>query len=204
MIYMLLWACLPKKSTSDGADAVQSVPTVEESKAPSYELVSSPQFAPEHRRPWPFTEWKTAKAYSFNRVSFGPGSTLFAYRDGEWNESITETKELSISQAQAALELNHRMGGNVNVSKCAFPRHAVVFFDAQDQPVGSVNICFECGDILVWPAYYDDETDLSFRFSMNEKTEMPIIFDYHEQTLPIWEDLLIKTVGLKAYQRAEP
>lgn len=41
-------------------------------------------------------------------------------------------------------------GGAVEVSKCAFPRHAVVFYSG-DTPVGTANVCFECGDILVWP-----------------------------------------------------
>ena len=43
--------------------------------------------------------------------------------------------------------------GEVLVSKCAFPRHGVVFFDKKDNPIASVSICFECGDILVWPEW---------------------------------------------------
>jgi hypothetical protein len=36
------------------------------------------------------------------------------------------------------------------MTKCPFPRHAVVLYD-HDVPVASVNVCFECGDILLWP-----------------------------------------------------
>ena len=205
MLFVLLWACSPKQKTTEPTattvtpETIQAVTT--DSKTEEYVLAETPQFDSKHRKDWPFSEWTTAKAYAYNMTNFGPGASLFVYREGEWNPSITEEKTLDSSQAQAALELNHRLGGKVSVSKCAFPRHAIVFFDAQEQPVGSINVCFECGDILVWPDYYGEEDDTSFRYAMSEVSEMPTIFDHHEQTLPVWEDLLITTIGLKAYTR---
>ena len=199
MFLALLWACSPKQNpSSTDTKPVQTAPV--DLETPSYLLPPTPQFAPETRSDWPFTEWKTAKAYAYNMKNFGPGASLFVYRDGEWNSSITTEIALTDSQAQAALELNHRLGGDINVSKCAFPRHAVVFFDDNKQPVGSVNVCFECGDILVWPPYYDKDEDLSFRYAQSENAELPKFIDFHEKTLPAWEDLLMKTVGLPAFE----
>lgn len=202
MFFALLWACSPKQnSSSTDTQPVRTAPV--ELETPSYILPSTPQFGPETRRKWPFTEWTTAKAYAYNMTNFGPGASLFVYREGEWNSSIVKEIALTESQAQAALELNHRLGGDVRVSKCAFPRHSVVFFDNDNQPVGSVNVCFECGDILVWPPYYNENEDLSFRYAQAENAEMPTFIDFHEKTLPVWEDLLMTTVGLPAFVRGQ-
>ena len=195
MFFALLWACSPKPNM------LPAPKTPVEAEETAYILPSTPQFAPEARRQWPFSEWKTAKAYAYNMKDFGPGASLFVYREGQWNSSIVKETVLTDSQAQAAAELNHRLGGDVRVSKCAFPRHSVVFFDKDNQPVGSVNVCFECGDILVWPPYYDENEDLSFRYTQAENAEMPKFMDFHEKTLPVWEDLLMTNVGLPAFVR---
>lgn len=113
----------------------------------------------ETAREWPFAEWSYAKAYTFNFVGYGPGQSLYIFRDGTWNESIRSTHKLSREQAQEAFDLTDRLRGEMWVSKCPFPRHAVVFFNDNDEPVGSVNVCFSCGDILVWPPYYSDDEE---------------------------------------------
>lgn len=100
---------------------------------------------------WPFTAWDRAEALTFNHVAYGPGVPLRAYDEVHgWSPKIVERRPISAEQGARAAGWVIATRGAVEVSKCAFPRHAVVFY-AGDTPVGTANICFECGDILVWP-----------------------------------------------------
>lgn len=143
----------------------------------SFELADATvQFPTRERTEWP-GEWASAKAYLFNMESgYGPGSTLFAWKDGTWHPRLEGEAALSDEMAAAALELVHRAQGELLMSKCPFPRHAVVFFDADGEPLGSVNVCFECTDILVWPPYYGDgeeaEAAEEAKFSMSRKATL--------------------------------
>lgn len=49
----------------------------------------------------------------------------------------------------AALTSPASYGGEV--SACFFPRHAVAFFDAKDELVGQIAICFECNQVEAMP-----------------------------------------------------
>ena len=111
---------------------------------------------------WSTLKYAYAKAYTYNFESFGPGAKgLFAYGPLSGKQrgtvgmhpEIRNERQLTSSEATHALALVHQTEGAARVSKCAFPRHAVVFFDVKDQPLASVNVCFECGDILVWPKW---------------------------------------------------
>jgi hypothetical protein len=152
------------------------------------------QLASANRQQWPPTEWTRARAYTYNFVPYGPGHQLRVWDESGWSDAIVQTFELTQQQAEVAAELTHRTQGDVPASKCAFPRHAVVFFDEQDQPLASVNICFECTDILVWPPYFEDESLSDSRFENaitvgedGEAIEMPLLFTVHEQVLSSWE-----------------
>ena len=54
---------------------------------------------------------------------------------------------------ERVVEIVSNTKGTYLASKCPFPRHAFVIFDAKDQPVASVDICFECGDLFAWPDF---------------------------------------------------
>ncbi|MAA80158.1 MAG: hypothetical protein CL916_12970 [Deltaproteobacteria bacterium] len=185
----LIFACTPKQPES-------IVSTNPPQRKPTYALPPTSMMNKELRKSWPPSPWKTAKAYAFNQQEFGPRAQLYAYKEGVWSTNITQEKELTTQQAHDALELTHRLGGTLRVSKCAFPRHAVVFFNEQEKPVASINICFQCGDILVWPPYSTEEDWNQQRFSQQGAEEMPLIFDAHEQMLPIWNTILIEQLAL--------
>jgi len=149
---------------------------------------------PSNRQSWPPAEWTHARAYTYNFVRYGPGHQLRVVDESGWSDDIVETFELNAKQAEVAVELIHRSQGDVRASKCAFPRHAVVLFNGEDQPVASMNICFECTDILVWPPYFEDETLGDSRYTLTQTEgedddliEMPLIFAVHEQVLSSWE-----------------
>lgn len=100
---------------------------------------------------WPFHAWSRAEAVSFNVFAMRPEVPLHAYDDRGWSPHVVERRAVTAAQGKEAVSLLAATEGEIVVSKCPFPRHAVVLFDG-DTPVASINLCFECGDILTWPA----------------------------------------------------
>lgn len=191
LFFSIIFACTPKQHEP----VVSTNPPI---RTPVYELPQTVMMNKYLRTSWP-PSWKTAKAYAFNQQEFGPGVALYAYKQGVWSANITQETKLTTQQANDAIELTHRLGGTLKVSKCAFPRHAVVFFDEQEQPVASVNVCFQCGDVLVWPPYSSADNWNQQRFS-EQGREMPLVFDAHEQVLPLWKTILIEQLALPNFQ----
>jgi hypothetical protein len=73
----------------------------------------------------------------------------------EYASDIRQTIDLSKDQARAALELTHRTDGGFIASKCpTFVRHAIVFYNAKNQAVGTMGVCFECTDTESSPEYF--------------------------------------------------
>lgn len=101
---------------------------------------------------WPFHQWDRAEAITFNHVTPGPDVQLLAYSDAGWNTTILERKAIEVEQGERAVEWVIATRGTVEVSKCPHPRHAVILYSGQT-PVASINLCFECGDLLVWPEF---------------------------------------------------
>lgn len=100
---------------------------------------------------WPYVAWDRAEAIVYNQMPYGPDIPLRAW-DAEhgFSPNIKSRAPVTQAQAEAAVKNVAATGGEIEVSKCAFPRHAIVFY-AGETPVASVNVCFSCGDILVWP-----------------------------------------------------
>jgi len=51
--------------------------------------------------------------------------------------------------------LNSILSGDINIlldglSKCFIPRHGFVYYNSENEPVASVSVCFECGQIKIW------------------------------------------------------
>jgi len=138
---------------------------------------------------WSKLKYATARAYTFNFGRYGPGNKgLHAYgpyrsKSGGvvgLNPAIRNSVALTKRQARKALRLVQRVQGDVLVSKCAFPRHGVVFFDDKETPIASVSVCFECGDILVWPKW--DQ-----RRSKRPKTYSRSFMRKYDKTMVRWK-----------------
>jgi hypothetical protein len=169
----------------DAATAAVAVPDVAA-------VVLTPQ------KDWPFHKWDRAEAVTFNQVQYGPGIPLMAYsaEDG-WNPKIADRKAIDAAQAKRAADWTIATTGEVEVSKCAFPRHAIVFY-AGDTPVGTTNVCFECGDILVWPDFepkrdYENESAAEAKkWEKKYKKKLGV----YEKVFPQWEKFFRDELGL--------
>lgn len=102
---------------------------------------------------WPFTSWSYAKAYTFNFFPARHGVQLRILENGNWSQHVDTEVIIDREHAQRVIGLVNSTKGSFETSKCPFPRHAFVFFDDKDEPIGSVDVCFECDDLFAWPDF---------------------------------------------------
>ena len=141
---------------------------------------------------WPFYQWDNARAYIFNLDHRGPQFSLYVYSEPKgWNPTVVIDKPISRGLAKTAISLIHSTKGEMLVSKCPLPRHAVVLFSGST-PVASMNVCFACGDILIWPPY-DRSPDWEERKDrMYEK-----LMASYDRVFPRWTSLFAKDFGME-------
>lgn len=147
---------------------------------------------------WPFHPWNRAEAVRFNEFPMRPAIPLYAYDEDGLSPHIVEKIPISVPLAGRAVALLLRTRGAVAVSKCPFPRHAVILYDG-DVAVASINVCFSCGDILVWPRWdavpepdWDHMTPQRQKaYDAANKTTMAA----YEQTFPLWKSYFRDQIG---------
>jgi hypothetical protein len=145
---------------------------------------------------WPFHAWDRAEAITFNAFAIRPDTPLRAYDERGWSPHVALRKAIDAALAKSAVALVAATEGDVAVSKCPFPRHAVVLYDG-DLPVASVNVCFECGDILLWPRW-EAEPDWSALSDAQMKAveaKRARQMKLYEKTFPRWRIFFEKDVG---------
>ena len=129
-------------------------------KIPFIDITPSHSLPETFKKTWPPQEWTHAKAYTFNFVRYGPGNSNYIYKEDTWNKNTPVPFSINKEQAEYALKLVHQTAGDVETTKCTFPRHGIVYFNAQDEPIASINYCFSCEAVLVWPPYQSFEERL--------------------------------------------
>lgn len=150
---------------------------------------------------WPFHAWDRAEAFTFNRFPMRPGAPYRIYDDEGWSKHVADKKPLDATLAKQAVDLVLAGKSELEMTKCPFPRHAVVLYD-HDVPVASINVCFECGDVLLWPRWgkpeadWDKLTDAQKKKALAEleaeSTRKQKLFD---QVFPKWKTFFRDTVG---------
>ena len=145
---------------------------------------------------WPFHAWNEAVAVTYNHMRIRPGVPLLAYDERGWSPHVVEQKPLSRENADVAVMLLAATEGGVDVSKCPFPRHAIVLLDS-GVPVASINVCFECGDIRTWPSWgpepdWDKLTDKEMRAMELRAAKQLKLYD---KTFPKWQAFFRDEVG---------
>lgn len=146
---------------------------------------------------WPFHAWDRAEAVTFNQFAIRPSTQLQAYGDEGWSPSLASRKPITQTQATKAVDLVMKTEGGVEVSKCPFPRHAVVLYEGQT-PVASINVCFACGDILLWPSWepapdWETMTDQQMKAHLARSEEQ---LKLYERVFPSWEVFFRDELGL--------
>lgn len=168
-------------SASEVAASVATSTTSEAPAAPPRPLTPS--------KTWPFVVWDRAEAFTFNHVAYGPGVQLRVYDGQAWSPKIAARRPISAQQGQRAVQWVVATRGEIEVSKCPFPRHAVVLY-AGETPVGSVNVCFECGDILVWPEFEPPPAE------GQEERRSRLQMAGYKKVFPRWEKFFRDELGL--------
>ncbi len=145
---------------------------------------------------WPFHPWDHAEAVAFNAFAMRPGVQLRAYDESGWTKHLVDRKPISDAQARQAVDLVGKTDGDVEVSKCPFPRHAVVLYDGA-VPVASINVCFSCGDIMLWPRWspapdWDSMTDKQMKeHALRSERQMKL----YEKVFPSWKTFFRDEIG---------
>lgn len=155
------------------------------------DLTSSTKPEPVKRegKAWPFHKWDRAEAVVLNWQPYGKGTVLRAYDDRGWTPKLAYRTSLDAAAAKRAVDLVLEAKGELEVSKCAVPRHAVVLFDG-DTPIASINVCFTCHDILLWPAPRDPAPPDPDRRA--------------EKVLPRWEKLFAGELHFPLWPKDQP
>ena len=171
-------AAEPKEASSESAPAAPPPPVERTGKT------------------WPFHTWTRAVAVTFNQFPMRHDAPLLAYDDKGWSPHVVDRKPVSEQLANRAIEIVKAHEGDVAVSKCPFPRHAVVLYDG-DVPVASINVCFECGDIMLWPRWspapdWDHMTSKQMKAHMaREEKHLKL----YESVFPRWQAYFRDEVG---------
>ncbi len=103
---------------------------------------------------FPDVEYEYAKIYYFNlgEITTRPDDYIYTKENG-FAKSIEGEGILSSNALPANIEklFLYKKDGLLNgLSGCYIPRHGVVYFDKNDNPVASLSICFECEAIRMW------------------------------------------------------
>jgi hypothetical protein len=166
--------------------------------APSVSVAPLPKPAPVTRsgKAWPFHTWNRAEAMTFNAFDMKPQVQLRAIDDNGWSPHIVERKPLTDTQAKQSVDLVTKTQGDVSVSKCPFPRHAVVLYE-DDAPVASINVCFSCGDILLWPRWEPapDWEKMTDKQRKEQDLKSAKQMKAYEQVFPTWKTFFRDEVG---------
>lgn len=156
-----------------------------------------PQKVARSGKTWPFHAWNRAEAVTYNQFPMRPGVQLLAYDDIHgWSSHLVDRKALDDTKARRAVELVTATNGDVEVSKCPFPRHAVVLYE-DAVPVATINVCFSCGDIILWPPWetppnWDKLTDKEMKERMARHDKQ---LKLYEKTFPKWKTFFTTDVG---------
>lgn len=189
-------------SVPTGAEApaasVASTAAVPDGSAPEAPVAPEPLPPPVKRtgKVWPFHAWDRAEAVTFNQFRIRPGAPLYAYDEKGWSPHLVDRKPITVAQAKSAVDLVTQTQGDVAVSKCPFPRHAVVLYEGE-VPIASINVCFSCGDILLWPRWSPAPdwgtmtTKQLAEYELFQKKQLVM----YEKAFPRWKGLFRDGIG---------
>ncbi|MFT5820247.1 MAG: hypothetical protein ACI8ZM_001486 [Crocinitomix sp.] len=103
---------------------------------------------------FPNVEFEYAKIYLFNLDLDEPSHMDFRiYKDGIYAKSKLGNGTLLTADFHKKLQKVFARGIDeliMGLSKCYMPRHGIIYYSKDHEPVASLSICFECDKISVW------------------------------------------------------
>lgn len=103
---------------------------------------------------FPDEDYTYAKIYYYNLGEIKTQPDTYIYNDQEgWAKSLVDPNLISshgLAENMEKLFLYGADGLLTGLSGCFIPRHGLVYFDENDQPVASLSICLECEGIRMW------------------------------------------------------
>ena len=103
---------------------------------------------------FPDESYAYAKLYYFNIQEIKTRSDDYIYsEESGFANSIVFEVEMRNSEIPNHISrmLQKDKDGMLNgLSGCFIPRHGIVYFDKENQPIASISICFECEAIRLW------------------------------------------------------
>lgn len=136
---------------------------------------SKPATVKRSGKTWPFHTWDHAEAVVMNWSAYGPDSDRHAYDELGWTQRLAYRAPLGAEIAQKSVALAVRQGGDILLTKCPVPRHAIVLFDG-DTPIASINVDFACQNVLLWPA-------------VPPKGGQALAYELAKELVPEWRDV---------------
>ncbi len=120
---------------------------------------------------FPDVPFSYAKLYLFNLNLEQPSDMDFRiYDNGIYAQSKLGNGWLLPPSFHANMESTFAQGIDelvVGLSKCYMPRHGIIYYDSNHNPVASLSICFECEKISVWRKetiqFSDDYTTFDYK-----------------------------------------
>lgn len=139
---------------------------------------------------WPFHKWDRAEVVVMNWAPYGPGTSMNAVNDRGWSPHVKYRAALDKNHTTEAVAIITKQHGELYVSKCPAPRHSVVLYDGDD-PVASIDVCFTCHDVLLWPQWITKPTQADY--DRAQKMEEMFIGAWHrvfidDLKLPLWTE----------------
>ncbi|EJF52626.1 hypothetical protein SapgrDRAFT_0894 [Saprospira grandis DSM 2844] len=97
---------------------------------------------------FPKKEFAKVVAYDYESMQ----GDYILNKNGELHPSVKAEKELTEEQQKLLLAtLNSKNSYGGSVTRCFYPRLGFVFYNAADEPVGQVSICFQCNQQVAGP-----------------------------------------------------
>ncbi len=142
------------------------------------------------RYDWNPPAYRTVKAYLLKPHLIGPAANLgMANEPKEFFDKIQSEEGVVLSEAQIARVFGlftfhvgeskvDSVEDSVNgLADCFDPRHAIVYYNEQEEPVAAIVACFECGRLCTYPRF-EEEIELNSYLSnfhpFFEELNMPI------------------------------
>lgn len=141
---------------------------------------------------FPNVEFTYAKLYLFNLDLKKPNHMDFRiYDNGMYAASKIGNGQLLSNEFHSKVAIAFKNGINeleMGLSKCFMPRHGIIYYDSEHQPVASLSICFECDKISVWsrePIQFKENYD-HFNFKKAEKQIADLAEIVKNEKIPVY------------------